>query len=85
MRLDPADELTELLTLDQAAAVARVSGRTINRWIKAELLPVYELPGYTARYVREDELLEVEHERRQSRRRGRPGARVTCADIGVPA
>lgn len=84
MRLDPADELTELLTLDQAADVAGVSVRTLNRWIAAGRLRTYRLPG-TQRYVREDELLDVEHERRRSRRLGRPGARVTCTVVAAPA
>lgn len=76
MRLDPDNELSELLPLDEAAAVAEVSRRTLNRWIDARRLRVYQVPGHTGRYVREDELLDVEHERRASRRRGRPGARV---------
>ncbi|TDD93325.1 hypothetical protein [Actinomadura rubrisoli] len=80
MRLDPADELSELLDLDQAARLAKATRRTLDRWIAARRLRVYEVHGLTGRYVREDELLEVEHERRSSRNPGRPGARVTFAD-----
>ncbi|WP_165964130.1 helix-turn-helix domain-containing protein [Actinomadura sp. KC216] len=79
MRLHPADELSELLNLDQAARLANVSRRTLDRWIASRRLRVYEVRGHTGRYVREDELLEVERERRRSRRRGRPGARVNVA------
>lgn len=73
MRLDPDDELTELLTLDQAAALAQVTRRTINRWIKAGLR-VIQLPG-GERYVVESELLEAEVKAYGARTRGRPGAR----------
>ncbi|WP_433469563.1 helix-turn-helix domain-containing protein [Spirillospora sp. CA-128828] len=79
MLLNPADELSELLTLDQAARLAGVTRRTLDRWIAARRLTVYEVRGLTGRYVREDELLDVEYERRQSRRQGRPGARVVAA------
>ncbi|MGP4030065.1 hypothetical protein [Actinomadura sp. 3N407] len=80
MRLDPADELSELLTLDEAARVAEVTCRTLDRWIAARRLPVYEVCGHTGRYVRENELLDVEHERRASRAKGRPGARMRVPD-----
>lgn len=79
VRLDPADELTELVPLDEAPALACVSRRTLNRWIASGRLRVIELPGYTGRYVVEGELLAVEHERRQARSQGRPGARVNAA------
>lgn len=79
VRLDPADELTELVPLDEAPALACVSRRTLNRWIASGRLTVYEVRGYTGRYVREGELLDVEHERRKARRQGRPGARVNVA------
>ncbi|WP_433225567.1 hypothetical protein [Actinomadura formosensis] len=79
MRLDPDDELSELVPLDDAPALACVSRRTLNRWIAAKRLTVIEVRGYTGRYVREDELLDVEHERRKARRQGRPGARVNAA------
>ncbi|WP_433225559.1 hypothetical protein [Actinomadura formosensis] len=38
MRLDPADELSELLDLDEAARVADVSRRTLDRWEQARVL-----------------------------------------------
>lgn len=79
MRLDPDDELTELVPLDQAAALACVSRRTLNRWIAAGRLRVIQVRGLTGQYVVESELLDVEYERRQARRRGRPGARVNAA------
>lgn len=69
MRLDPDDELSELIPLDQAAEIARVSRRTLNRWIAAGRLRV------RAGHVVERELLDVEVERRTARRAGRPGAR----------
>ncbi|WUI03940.1 hypothetical protein OHR68_19795 [Spirillospora sp. NBC_00431] len=59
--------------------LAGVSRRTLDRWIVARRLTVIEVRGLTGRHVREGELLEVEHERRQSRRRGRPRARVNAA------
>lgn len=75
MRLDPADELTELVPLDEAATVAQVSRRTITRWITAGRLTVYEVsglrPGSPRRYVLESALLDVEHERRAARHGGR--------------
>lgn len=70
--LDPDDELSTLLTLEQAVERAVVSHRTLSRWIKAGRLRL--LPG---RYVVERELLEVERERRRSRHAGWPGARVS--------
>lgn len=73
MRLDPADELSELLDLDQAADVAQVTRRTINRWIKARRLRCFTVHG--ERYVVEGELLDVEAGQYGTRDRGRPGAR----------
>lgn len=70
MRLDPDDELTELLDLDQAAALAQVTRRTLNRWIQAKRLRL--LPGG---YVIEGELLDAEALAYGTRNRGRPGAR----------
>lgn len=69
VRLDPNDELSELIPLDQAAEIARVSRRTLNRWIADGRLTV------RAGHVVERELLDVEVERRIARRAGRPGAR----------
>lgn len=79
MRLDPADELSELVPLDEAPVHARISRRTLNRWIAAGRLTVIEVRGLTGRYVREGDLLDVECERRRSRNPGRPGARVNAA------
>jgi hypothetical protein len=70
VRLDPDDELSELIPLDQAAQLADISDRTLRRWIAAGRLRV--LAG---EYVVERELLAVEKERWESRRAGRPGAR----------
>ena len=70
------DELRVPLTLDAAARIAQVSRRTVERWITAGRLPAYTGPdGRT--YVIEADLLDVEHERRHSRRKGRP--RVNAA------
>lgn len=76
VRLDPDDELTELLDLDQAAQVAEVSRRTINRWIHAEILRVVEHPLLGGRYVLEGELLAVEKTQWQSRHAGWRGPRL---------
>jgi hypothetical protein len=73
MRLDPDDELSELLTLDQAAEVAARSRRTISRWIATGRLRC--LPGG---WIIERELLAVEAERHHARHAGRPGARLTA-------
>lgn len=69
MRLTPDNELTELIPLNQAPAIAHVTRRTLNRWIAAGRLTVL------ADHVIEAELLDVEAERRAARHRGRPGAR----------
>jgi predicted site-specific integrase-resolvase len=69
VRLDPDDELSELIPLDQAPTIAQVSARTLRRWIAAGRLTV------TADHVVERELLAVEAERWASRHAGRPGAR----------
>lgn len=76
MRLDPEDELTELLTLDQAAALAQVTRRTLNRWIQARRLRL--LPGG---YVIEGELVDAEALAYGTRNRGRPGARPKAASL----
>jgi hypothetical protein len=69
VRLDPDDELSELIPLDQAPAIAQVSARTLRRWINDRRLRVL------AGHVVERELLAVEKERWESRHAGRPGAR----------
>lgn len=69
MRLDPDDELSQLIPLDDAPAIAGISRRTLNRWIAAGRLRVL------AGHVVERELLAVERERWESRHAGRPGAR----------
>jgi hypothetical protein len=68
-RLNPDDELSELIPLDQAAEIAGVSSRTLRRWITDRRLRVL------AGHVVERELLAVEKERWESRHAGRPGAR----------
>lgn len=70
VRLDPDDELSELIPLDQAATIAQVSDRTLRRWIAAGRLRLL------AGHVIERQLLDVEAERRAARRAGRPGARL---------
>lgn len=83
MRLDPADELTELIPLDDAAALMHVSRRTLTRWVTEGRLTVYEVPGLKPgsprRYVLEADLIDVEHERRTARRQGRPRRDVRSA------
>lgn len=74
MRLDPDDERTELLTLDQATALAQVTRRTLNRWIKDRKLRVIKPPG-GERYVVEGELLDLEAAQNAARNPGRPGPR----------
>lgn len=69
VRLDPDDELSELIPLDDAPAIVCVSRRTLNRWIAAGRLTV------RAGHVVERDLLDVEAERRAARHAGRPGAR----------
>jgi hypothetical protein len=69
VRLDPDDELSELIPLDQAPAIAQVSDRTIRRWIADGRLTV------RAGHVVERQLLAVEAERWTARHAGRPGAR----------
>lgn len=69
-RLDPDDQLSYLLTLDEAAQVAAVTRRTVNRWIAQRRLRVH--PG---RLVVERDVLDVERACRHAAHQGRPGPR----------
>lgn len=68
--LDPHDELSGALTIDEAAVVAGRTRRTINRWIASGRLRV--LPG---RRVVERDLVDLEAECHAASTAGRPGAR----------
>lgn len=74
MKLDPADPLSRIIPLRDAAALAGVSARTVRRWVASgqlELLP--HLPG---RFVTARAVLECERDRHVAGHQGRPGARV---------
>lgn len=79
MRPDPDDELAVPLTLDEAAAYACVSRRTVERWIAAGRLPAYTHPEDGRTYVIERDLIDAERERRHSRNQGRPRHHVNAA------
>lgn len=61
------------LTVAAAAASARRSVRTVERWIADGRLPAVEVGG--TRYVNELAALHVERDTRRASQGGRPGAR----------
>lgn len=50
--LFPIEQMTELLTLEQAAERLRVTAETVRRWVKARKLPpfVFEEETHTVSY-----------------------------------
>jgi excisionase family DNA binding protein len=68
----PGDDLSEIVTLDEAARRAGVTRRTLNRWINAGHLQV--LPG--GRHVINRDARQCKRDRYLAGRQGRPGARV---------
>jgi hypothetical protein len=70
LRLNPADPLSTVLTVAQAATVAGRTVRTVNRWIATGRLTT--LPG---RRVVERDVLAVEAATWAAGHAGRPGAR----------
>ena len=70
LRLNPADPLSTVLTVAQAATVAGRTVRTVNRWIATGRLTT--LPG---RRVVERDVLAVEATMWTAQHAGRPGAR----------
>lgn len=75
MNAGDADALCRLLPMTQASTVARVSSRTVRRWVAAGMLEPVDVGkagrerSTPWRYVDEQQLLEAEREAWRARQR----------------
>ena len=76
--IDLGDQFARALTIPEAANVAGVTVRTVNRWIACKQLAL--LPG-PDRLVLERAVRECEAARYRASRQGRPGARVRLDEL----
>jgi hypothetical protein len=81
---DPADPLFTPLTIDEAAQVAGRTRRTIDQWIKDELLEVVKLENPPRRVVVKRQLLDLEVRRRKAALKGRPRKNRGEQGTGTP-
>lgn len=71
--------MTELLTKDQAAQLLTVSVDTLDRLIRAGLLPVYRISAGITRLDRADVLVYMESRRQRATAIGRKSNKVKMA------
>ena len=69
--------LVHPLTISQVMEITGRSKRTIERWTSQGLLTPYELSHPREVVYVEDEVLDVEHQKIQAKRQGRPRPRGT--------